>query len=558
MKVRRLLSTIRYLRFRQMIGQARHYGLGILPRPRKMSAAPEFPGLRPGLSWPRACLPFPPSFPDPAALLRGEFSFLNRSRNIGWFPCWGQEGPERLWLYNLHYFQWLHALDFSAARAVVLDWIERCLPSGSGVGWEPYPVSVRLINWMAVFYGKFLRETIADAVFGKKLWESVFLQAQWLESRLETRLLGNHYMENACALVLCGSCFRGEAAETWYRRGRGILRREIPEQILPDGLHFELSPMYHQRATYLMILLAHTALPEVAWPAAAALERMLSALDKVSHPDGGIALFNDSALGIYPSPAWLREAAGRIPALRLPGSAPAGGWELPDAGYFGFRDGKACLICDAGPIGPDYIPGHGHGDIFSFELSLCSQRVVVDAGVFKYEPGPMRDYARSTRAHNTVEIEGRDQCEFWGAFRVGRRGRPRDVGREISSGSFSLWGWHDGYRLLPGAPIHHRRFLWSPPGVLEVEDRIESARPVRAVSRIHLHPACRIERREGLRIVASRPGGRFEIAFWGPGELALESSYYSPEFGLRLDNTALVFSWFGDKIKTGFRIAELE
>ena len=66
-------------------------------------------------------------------------------------------------------------------------------------------------------------------------------------------------------------------------------------------------------------------------------------------------------------------------------------------------------------------------DFFSFELSLRGTRVVVDSGVSTYETGPMREYCRSTRAHNTVEIEGQDLVELWGAFRVGRRCRPREV-----------------------------------------------------------------------------------------------------------------------------------
>ncbi len=101
---------------------------------------------------------------------------------------------------------------------------------------------------------------------------------------------------------------------------------------------------------------------------------------------------------------------------------------------------------DAGPIGPDYLPGHGHGDMFSYELSLDGRRVVVDGGTSTYEAGPERDWVRSTRAHNTVEIAGEDQCEFFGAFRVGRRGRPRDVAAEVTADGLHVAGWHDGYR----------------------------------------------------------------------------------------------------------------
>ena len=113
-----------------------------------------------------------------------------------------------------------------------------------------------------------------------------------------------------------------------------------------------------------------------------------------------------------------------------------------------------------------------------------------DAGVTSYEADPMRQYCRSTRAHNTVEVGGADQCEFWSAFRVARRGRPRDVVFERLEDGFRLTGWHDGYERLRGRPRHQREFVWSGRGTLRVRDLVRGRRPLRAVSRLHLHPTC--------------------------------------------------------------------
>src|SRR5262249_44187911 len=159
-------------------------------------------------------------------------------------------------------------------------------------------------------------------------------------------------------------------------------------------------------------------------------------------------------------PAALLDFLGRLTGGAAP-AAPPGAFALPEAGYFGTHDaGGHYLVCDAAPIGPDHLPGHAHGDIFSFELSLAGRRVVVDAGVFGSEADERRRFARSTRAHNTVEIDGEDQAEFWAAFRVARRGRPRDVVFRALPRGFRLEGWHDGYARLRGAPRHARRFAW--------------------------------------------------------------------------------------------------
>jgi len=553
MELRKSFDTIRYLRIRQILGQLRKrlrslWGDHTFSRSLDI---PDFPGVSSFIS--DDFLPPGGQRNTAGDLLSGTFTFLNSTHSIGWFPDWGPEDLPKLWEYNLHYFEWLWALEYSEAKNVVSDWIERYDLRRGRVGWEPYPISLRLINWCIIFFGRFRDRTEADREFLDKLWRSIFIQSQWLSRNLEVHLLGNHFFENGTALVLVGSCFKGLEADRWYQKGKRIVTEEIHEQVLSDGMHFERSPMYHLRYIYLLLLLMRTGRDDVRTVARAAGE-MISALKYLCHPDGEIALFNDSAFGIYNHPRelidlWEKETDNAA------GNQVIGSWALPEAGYYGFRDREDnYFICDAGPIGPDYIPAHAHGDIFSFELSLRGSRVVVDSGVGGYEPGPARDYDRSTRAHNTVEIEGEDQAEFWGSFRVARRGRPREVRHNISKGSFFLESWHDGYRRLPGAPIHHRSFHRKLEGIIEVRDRVIAAHPIHVVSRIHLHPKCRIEKCDGDEVMVSHPGGRFLVAFSGPGELELEKSFYSPRFGSRFENTTVAFSAHGAEISNGFRI----
>jgi uncharacterized heparinase superfamily protein len=184
--------------------------------------------------------------------------------------------------------------------------------------------------------------------------------------------------------------------------------------------------------------------------------------------------------------------------------------------------------------------------------------VIVDAGVHGYDGDPLRAWCRSTRAHNTVEIDGEDQCEFWGTFRVARRGRPRDVAWKIDSGGFWLSAWHDGYQRLPGHPCHAREFRWYDDGVLLVRDRVTSGRAVRAVSRLHLHPECEIESLSASVARVRYPGGAFSVTFAGDGELALEASNWCPEFGLRRETRALAFTVRGADAALGYCIAHGE
>src|SRR5690606_13481259 len=111
---------------------------------------------------------------------------------------------------------------------------------------------------------------------------------------------------------------------------------------------------------------------------------------------------------------------------------------------------------DLAAIGPDYIPGHAHADTLSFELSLGTERILVNGGTSTYERGPLREAQRATRSHNTVEIAGTNSSDVWASFRVGRRARVRDVSIKERDGCVLVSGTHDGYRHLRGNPLHRR------------------------------------------------------------------------------------------------------
>lgn len=537
MKPIRYLNTLRYLGPRQVAALMLHRARRVFDDPSRLLnyAVPAYPGC----TWTPDRDFLPPlqrqSCIDPAA---AQMSFLNQSINISWPPDWNRGGLPKLWLYNLHYFEWLWSLGYEEAAAVARDWIDNHAPARAAVGWEPYPTSLRLVNWCAVFFSRHRVQVEQDVPTRDKLWTSIFRQAQWLHERLETHLMGNHLLANAVALVVVGSCFAGTDAQRWYERGMQLLRREIAEQFLDDGGHFERSPMYHSRAVYDLCVLRNLGRKDVREVVEGPLKRAIWAMKLTCHPDGRLALLNDSAWDVYNHPEELERYSS------VEGAPPIGPFALPRTGYYGSRSADGSyIICDAGPIGPDYQPGHGHGDILSFEVSLRGHRVIVDSGVFDYEAGEMRDYSRSTRAHNTVEIDGKDQAEFWGVFRVARRGSARDVLFSPKDGGFELSAWHDGYRRLRGGPIHRRMFRWWDNGQLVLTDLLTSNAENRYVSRLHLHPECSVMQLTAGRARVSYPGGTFNVDFQGPGNLSVEESFFCPQFGQRVKNQAL--AWRG-------------
>ena len=146
----------------------------------------------------------------------------------------------KLWRYNQHYFDDLNAVESPKRKVwhdqLIKNWISNN-SIGKGIGWDPYPTSIRIVNWIKWFL---LNDTT------NQTWQnSLAIQTRFLSQNLEYHLLGNHLFANAKALVFSGLFFKGEESDYWYQLGISIIKEELPEQVLSDGGNFELSPMYH-------------------------------------------------------------------------------------------------------------------------------------------------------------------------------------------------------------------------------------------------------------------------------------------------------------------------
>jgi uncharacterized heparinase superfamily protein len=480
-----------------------------------------------------------------ARLAAGTFTAIGRSGAVDDPPRWEAEAP-LLWLYNLHYFGWLAALPSADQARLVLDWVERYPAARGRPGWWPYPLSLRLRHWTRALldpgWGGDARARVVAALEP---------QADCLADTLEHHLRGNHLLESGITLKLLSACVHGPAVSRWERLADRVLERELGEQFLLDGGHFERSPMYHALLLHGLLDLANL-LPEEDEQRVRLVERLpglLRFLAAMRHPDGEIALFNDAALDIAAPPADLLAYAARL-GVAAPEYASG---SFPVTGYHVYRRGGDALVVDAGPIGPDYLSTHAHGDLFSYEWSLDGTRVVVDGGTSTYAAGEERAWVRSTRAHNTVELDGADQCEFFGAFRVGRRGRPRDVTARVFEDGLRLSGWHDGYRRLRGGPVHRRELALLSEGALAVWDGVESHGTHRSISRVRFAPGTRIDLLAPGEAVIEAPGVRLSLTSFG-GTLTLESDHYAPRFGERHECPVLALVK-GDQTEFGYLLA---
>lgn len=460
------------------------------------------------------------------------FRFLSVERELVEATDWNRADWPKLWLYNLHYFNDLNA-DGAAARvdwhrALVARWIDEN-PPGRGNGWEPYPISLRIVNWVKWALAGNLLE--ADWV------HSLPVQARWLRGRLEWHLLGNHLFANAKALVVAGVYFSGPEADTWRDKGLAILRQQLAEQVLADGGHFERSPMYHAVVCEDLLDLLHLArlypfcIPIEAvhtWREAAT--RMLGWLMAMTHPDGELVQFNDTACGTATVAANLARYASGVGIVAAPPSGAV--THLAETGYVRVQQGPAVAFLDVAPIGPDYLPGHAHADTLTFELSLFGKRWVVDAGCSTYDAGPERLRQRGTAAHNTVVVDEADSSEVWASFRVARRARVKGLSVSSGDGQLTVTASHDGYLRLPGRVTHTRSWTLCPTALQLVDDL--TGRYGRAVAHMLLHPEVEVRQLTAQRLELRRDGCIVTIGVEA-GTAQIESATWHPEFGVALE-----------------------
>ncbi len=473
-----------------------------------------------------------------------ELSFLNRVRSlrdssgrIDWRPEELKTGT-RLWLLNLHYTEFLEGLPPEQAGQVMLDWVNQVKPFEPGYwldNWNSYSLSIRVVVWMQQLAARDLALSSDEKAL---VIGSLIAQLRFLNKNLELDIGGNHLIKNIKALIWASAFFNGAEADEWGELGKKLLTREIKEQILADGMHYELSPTYHNQV-FADLLDCYAALPDgnARNDLGATLDKMAPLAADFRHPDGGVSLFNDC--GLY----FAYKADDCLAAYKTLRGRDVEAQQhiaLETSGYYGLRSGQDLFLVDCAELAPSYLPAHGHGDALSFEWSVAGQRVFVDAGVFEYNPGPKRAYSRATSSHNTVNLDGEDQSEFWKAFRVGRRAHITECSYQSDADGFQLIGSHDGYTRLAGKPTHRRQFDVTSERIL-IEDKIEGGDGQIAQAVMLLHPEAVVEQLEPQRVKITIGPATIEVS--ASAAIALESASWHPDQGIDLATQKLVVQY---------------
>lgn len=408
-----------------------------------------------------------------------------------------------------------------------------------GVNWiMPMEASIRLISisWVTAFLREYLmRDKHACGLIQRIVRTHVEYVAKNFSAYSSAN---NHLVAEAAGVFIAGICFSQLDGMNKHRRNAyDILCREIAHQFYQDGVNREQTTHYHI-ACYNCFLLAGLLgrdngldFPAEYWKA---LEKAADFVCAFADSDNSIPHIGDSDDGkmVVLSEAetnaaqsllaaasvlfnradlktkaksfdemsfWLLGKNGRdkFGSLKNAESVLATN-KFEHGGYYILNSNKGSkvkMIFDCGPLGFESIAAHGHADALSFILNAHDRPYFIDTGTYTYiADNPYRNYFRSTRAHNTIVIDGKDQSQTAGPF-LWTQKADSFVEQWVSNEHCDeVAGNHNGYHRLQD-PVTHRRAIKfdKEQEAITLDDYLEMKAGHKIEQYFHLAPACNVE-----------------------------------------------------------------
>jgi len=447
---------------------------------------------------------------------------------------WKMDNKTKLFQYHIHYHDFLLYLNKDVGLSIIYDWIDNNQPSRS-FAWDPYTISLRVVNWI-----KFIsRYQIKDT----KIVTSLFLQGEWLAKQKEYHILANHLFKNIIALLYVGYFFQKKSWTNWALNN---LKKQVKEQLTDDGYHYEFSPTYHaifvadtldaynllinnlsQYRKDIIHFLQERIKKSINWTQYFSTNEKYHAINDVNYQD-------------VPTPHQLFSYAEML---------HIGTQELynEDSRYYPIlRNGELKIMFYCAPINPPYNPSHSHADMLSVLLWNKDKPLLVDTGNYCYEENMLREYSRSTKAHNTVEIDGIDQCELWKAFRIGKRGI-------LANGKYTKNSLTCSYQYHERITLIHQRTIKNEEKSIIITDILKGDGKHSFILLFHFAPECTIELNKNILTVEKK------IKFILSNERIIieKTPFFSEMYETEMIETVKISGTFYNKIVLETRIFPL-
>ncbi|MBZ5704169.1 MAG: oligosaccharide flippase family protein [Acidobacteriia bacterium] len=462
---------------------------------------------------------------DADAVLEHRFAFRGWEQRfpgtVDWDACPNGNTSWR-WDLNRHSFfltlatSYYYTRDASYLRKLVelwADWIERN-PAGRGEAWKhPFEVAARLQNWIWAYFLLLYSGRVTEVAL-EKFATALREHGTYLNFNLEYHWPNNHLLLEAKALYEYALLFP-QFSETKKHvvRARRVLQREVMRQVLADGAHSELCSMYHRiLASELneLVLLCQRNRAPLAPEVEQRVERLVEFSRALLREDGSVPLLGDSAMedvqirfdlarqDYSDLNYWLRQpqrdatqdrGSGRAPELRI----------FPEAGYAFMRggegNGRFHLTFDFGRFSRCAAANHAHCDALSFELYAGGRALLIDPGAYLPwgDGGQWARYFRSTSAHNTLVVDGKEQSELCVYADVQQEARTQLLGYSAAGDAASVSADCTPYWAVDEGICHRREICCDADGTLHIRDQVAGSGRHHLEWSFHLAPSVELE-----------------------------------------------------------------
>lgn len=400
------------------------------------------------------------------------------------------------WELNRHYQFVLLAKSFYVTNNqaylaelsdLFIDWNDHN-PFMWGPEWSsPMEESVRLINWL--FAAAFLEasEDTDAAELRKRLCVGAWCMAAHVRKHYSRYSSANNHTIVEAAGVAVASVVFGQ--RNWLEEALALLESEVVLQTHADGVNKEQALHYELFVMEALCLVSHV-LSAAGEKLPKPIESQLRSMARYARAccvckgryiefgddDEGVILNVESRKQCYPEYVlalvsleigdgtryvedvaccetvdWLysQERVSDVQRLPLVANASIECFREGGVTVVRFDEGRAVLAFDHGPLGFGQLAAHGHADALSVQLFVDGEPVLIDPGTYVYNGNQeARDWFRSTGAHNTVNMDGKNQSEALGPFLWGRKASVLAFSLEASEGGIRMSAEHDGYAPL--------------------------------------------------------------------------------------------------------------
>lgn len=506
-------------------------------------------------------------------LLNNKMEFMNKTYHFKNGITFNNPEMPLLWDFHLNYFDYLktimhhyqthlnqQAIDW--ALKTIQTWIQQSNTYNVSM-WSPYTVSLRIVNWLQ--FMNFINTQVQNIDLGF-MEKSLYQQFRYLEKNMELDIEGNHLIENLKTLILTSLIIDDPIKAAKYLRK---LNQTLNKQVLSDGCHYEKSISYHMVLLEGLIhILEWITLKEdtISIPLRdfstlfGYTTKMYDFYDGIIYKEDAYPLLNDSNCTMT---QYVEDMNSRWNALIkkhpqfLDMTPPRINKDI--SGYHVIKYHHYQIVFDTGNLGPNHLLAHAHNDIFNFELKIDGYPVTInDSGVSEYQKGAWRDFSRSTKAHNTVMINGLEQADMWNSFRVGWRPKKVNAFIEKDENRTLVNGVYQGKKYL-----HQRElsFEYNAQKMI-ILDKIKAKSKIAASSFLHFGVEYTIEQIQDVIKVRYQEEDILEITLLNVDRCILYQGaknplqgWSMPRFGVEIPRYTLEMLSYQDKeLSFGYEI----